>query len=208
MARRRTLAEQADRLASAILGDLDQVPASVAREITRLESDLGLTRPFASYSRRTRRRYLAAARKGRTAREQREAESAQRKQRTEQRKGRGIESDPRWREIIEKRNEMWDLGLNTTAGPDTQMDELEFEDLITDESLRAHVMAHGFAFVQRRIDGQLLAIREYAWSFGARRDIGRERMRKKFGTIVQRDIKGAGKDEEDERWFWYHTRHP
>src|SRR5213076_1929047 len=107
MARRLTLAEQAERLADVIRqgADVSSLPQRLAKQLDRFERDLGLTRSFSSYSPRTRERYLMAARKGRTAREQREFEREQRRLREEQKRGENIESDSRWAEVIRLRDE-------------------------------------------------------------------------------------------------------
>lgn len=201
MARRLTLSELADRVADSVRKGLspDDVPKATQRLIGRLESALGLDRPLHTYSERTRSRYLSAAKSGRTAKQQREHEKAQRHLREEQKAGRGLTRDPRWREVTELRDKAVEMGLVLRKGPDTDTDEIDSPDLLTDDALQDHIKVYGYDYVLRHMRPQIEAAEEYRSSAGSQRKIGRTRMNRHFAASP------SVKDRDDERWFWYHT---
>lgn len=195
------LSTRADRIAKR---NLDQPLSKTGRqEQDRFARAIGVDpAKFASYKPSTKRRYIRAAQKGQTAAQYRaqEKDKRQRRQAARQR-------DPRWTRIDDLVKELKAEGMVVIAGEHTLTDRLDYEDLYSDESLRAHVEIYGFDYVIARLEHQYRALRQYNTSQGRNRSIGRAEMMRQFGTTVQRDFRASGFDftDNDERWFWYHA---
>lgn len=209
---RKTLAQRAEQVTQLLVGrDLDNLPKYVLRQVGLLEKALGLdSGAFLKYSPRTRRRYTAGGKAGRTAKETREREATLAKQRKARKRAvaaPSVQSDPRWRRVLWLRDELRAEGINVTAGPATQVDRIGAPDLFSDDSLVEHVKVYGYPYVIERMEHQLRAIQQYNQSGGLNRSIGRDEMLRKFGTHISRDF-AASRDEffdDDERWYWYHA---
>lgn len=211
MARRRTLEERAARVTELIKGrDLTQLPKKTLVEISRLQKALGLDRDFLSYSTRSRQRYIQAAKQGRTAAQQRQVERQVRRQRESTKLPRAaasIKGDHRWKRVTSLVRELKTEGMNVRKGDNTYTDDLDYDDLYSDESLEAHIRVYGYPYVVGRLEHQYAAIRQYNTSGGKARSLGRDDMRKQFGTLARRDFAASERSgyTTDERWFWYHA---
>lgn len=209
---RKSLAQRAEQVTQLLAGrNLDALPKYVLKQVSLLEKALGLQAgAFLGYSPRTRRRYTAGAKAGRTAAQTRERE----REVTRQRKARKaaipaptVQSDPRWQRVLYLRDELRIEGINVTAGPNTAVDRIASHDLFSDVSLVEHVRVYGYPYVISRMEHQLRAIQQYNQSGGFNRSIGRDEMMRQFGTRASRDF-AASRDkflDDDERWYWYHA---
>lgn len=209
---RKTLAQRAEQVTRLLAGrNLDALPKYVLKQVGLLEKALGLNAgAFLRYSPRTRRRYTAGAKGGRTAAQTRERErevARERKARKAAIPAPTVQSDPRWRRVLWLRDELRIEGINVTAGPNTAVDRIAAHDLFSDASLIEHVRVYGYSYVISRMEHQLSAIQQYNQSGGLQRGIGRDEMMRQFGTRASRDF-AASRDkflDDDERWYWYHA---
>lgn len=213
---RKSLAQRAEQVTQLLVGrDLSALPKYITREVALLEKALGLDAGvFLGYSARTRRRYTAGAKAGRTAKQTREREAAVARERKERKRAavptsapRSVQSDPRWQRVLYLRDELRIEGINVTAGPNTAVDRIAAHDLFSDESLVQHVTVYGYPYVLDRMEHQLRAIQQYNQSGGMNRSVGRDEMMRQFGTRASRDF-AASRDkflDDDERWYWYHA---
>lgn len=215
MAARKTLAERAELVTQLTRGrDLEALPKGILKQIELFERALGLTpSAFLSYSKRTRQRYVGAARKGRTAKQQREYENELKRARVARKRAgmpaTTVQGDPRWKRVQHLKRELVIEGMIVLKGSDTQTDRLDFIDLYSDDSLVSHITVYGYPYVLDRLEHQFRAIRQYNTSGGKSRSIGRKGMEAKFGTTNRRDFAASPKAfyNEDERWYWYHATH-
>lgn len=208
------LATRAQRLSDRLKGrSVDQLPPSTRSEVDRLARQMGTTPDtFAGWSERTRRRYLAAARRGETVDQVRAADRAKARTRRERKRavtpptGVGPEK-VLWDRINYLVSELKAEGINVVRGDLTLTDRLDYEDLYSPDSLRDHVEMYGFDYVIARLEHQLRAIQQYNKSGGRNRSIGRAEMMRRFGTTVQKDFRATAYNfsDDDERWFWYHA---
>lgn len=213
---RKSLAQRAEQVTQLLVGrDLDALPKYIAREVGLLEKALGLDAGvFLGYSARTRRRYTAGAKQGRTAQQTREHEREVTRARNERKRAaaptraaKSVRADKRWQRVQYLRDELRIEGINVTAGPNTAVDRIAAHDLYSDESLIEHVKVYGYPYVLERMEHQLNAIQQYNQSGGLNRAIGRDEMMRQFGTRASRDF-AASRDkflDDDERWYWYHA---
>lgn len=189
--------------------DLSALPAAIRDDLDTLGQELGIDWPhFRSLSLATRRQYLAGFRRGETVADQKRHRAQRERVRRQQRKGFGITSDARWSDVIRLRDDLYGEGIDVIAGANTHTDDLDYEDLYSDESLIEHIKVYGYEYVLRHMHGQLDAIIEYNQSGGRKRTKGRTRMRRRFGSRVIKDLRASGAfPDVDERWYWYHTSH-
>lgn len=214
---RKSLADRAQQVTQQLAGrDLSALPKYVLKQVGLLEKALGLGQgSFLGYSERTRRRYIAGARAGRTAKQTRERETAlarvarERKRAAVPTRAASVRGDARWKRVMWLRDELRAEGINVVAGPATVTDQIGAHDLYSDESLEQHVKVYGFPYVITRMEHQLAAIQQYNQSGGAARSIGRDEMMTQFGTIASRDFAASRSKafDTDERWYWYHASH-
>jgi hypothetical protein len=182
------LSTRAARIAQLIAGrDLTALPKTVRIQVERFTRAAGIDfDKFVGYAPSTRRRYIAAARKGRTAAQERERVRGQRRERAARRPA----VDPRITEIWELR--AWlDERIDTTKSGATQTDELDTDILLSTESTQDHIDTYGTAYTLRQMRGMKRGYQDF-----------------NEAQNRWRSFKGAATtpDHPDERWFWYHGK--
>lgn len=185
------LATRATRIQQRIRGrDLTgQLPGGVRTDIDRFARAIGVTpERFVSWSPSTRARYISAAKKGRTVAQERARQREQRKARlrpygvTRQTKRQQIES------IADRLVTVW--GLDTTKGPDTHVDDIASQVMLSETGINDHISVYGETYVLEHLKVMLDSVESAP-------HVGRERW-----NVFKASPSYA---DEDERWYWYHS---
>lgn len=186
------LATRAERIAKAIGGrDLAELPKSVRAQLERFTRAIGIdVEKFIGYAPSTRQRYIRAAKKGRTAAQERERVKLQRQERQRKRKDVGIPVDPRLIEI-ESLREWLDERIETAQGPRTITDDIDADILLSRDSVNEHIQVYGIQYVLSQLRGMKAGYQDTG--------LGSERWR---GFKASEHMP----DHPDERWFWYHGK--
>jgi len=191
MARRLSLAERAERSARLLSRDLGNLPKTARRELERLTDAIGISvEQFIAYKPSTRKRYIQAAKKGRTAAQERERVRTQRVERAKRKRFIGGEPDPR-RVEIERLRRWLDERVDTSRGNRTVVDDIEADVLLSPDSIESHISVYGVDYTLRQLRGMKAGYDEL--------DTGQSRWRSfKASEAIP--------DHPDERWYWYHGR--
>lgn len=211
---RLSLSIRAQRLAESMRGKSWSDPSRLTKaqntQIRLLAKQMGVTEErLRSYKPSTRSKYMSAAKKGLTAQQMRERDRTLRRLRkkTPVSPKRRADLNRDWSVITRLRDKLFEEGIRVTDDDGiAKRDRLDFFDLYSDESLRAHLRTYGFDYVRTHMEGQLQAIKQYNQSGGRERIIGRRRLQAAFGTVAVRQLRASQTHDEDERWFWYHAR--
>lgn len=188
------LSTRATRIAQELAGrSLDTLPKYVQRDLERFTRAIGIdVATFTGYAPSTQTRYIRAAKKGRTAAQERERVREQRKARAATKKEQAPTGDvAKRREIKELQKWLIEWGIDTTKGKYTQVDKVRAEVLLSDEGISAHIRVYGVDYVLQHLRG----MKEGA-------------IDKRVATSRWQAFKASDfypDEEEDERWFWYHA---
>lgn len=185
------LATRADRIAKAIAGrDLAELPKGVRTQVERFARAIGVdVEKFIGFAPSTRQKYIRAAKKGRTAAQERERVKLQRQER-KRRKDVGLPVDPRLIEIEQLRDWL-DERIETTQGDRTITDDIDADILLSRDSIREHIQVYGVQYVLSQLRGMKSGYQDTG--------LGGERWR---GFKASEHMP----DHPDERWFWYHGK--
>lgn len=162
-------------------------------DLTWLNRQLNLKRPLESYAPRTQRRYLAAARSNRTAREQNRKEYAERKQRIATvKQTHGGLTPAQWK-VIERLRD----GIDATG--------VDIYPYTTDEVLADFARMYGYDYLRTVLSQQLDSIHAFqrgdiipgndAWQ-------GRGELEEQFGASQHVTLYATGTDP----FYYYHGR--
>jgi hypothetical protein len=208
---RRPLPILADVIAKALVKPIGEWSKRAQRDLAVFSRAIGITpEQFTAYAPSTRKKYISAARAGRTAAEERARVREQRKERENRKRrstaptpGTGIRNDPRFAELQRIRDELYEEGYNDEAGDLTQTDSIAALKLYSDDSLEEHVKVYGFDYVLDHARGQLAAVQAYNRND---RSVGQARIMERFHALdLEAFAASAAVEGEDERWYWYHT---
>ena len=187
---RRPLPILAEAIANALVKPIGEWSKRAQRDLAVFSRAIGITpEQFTAYAPSTRKKYVNAARAGRTAAQERERVRVQRKERTERKKreqvtgtgvGNGIRNDPRFRELQRIRDELYEEGYNDEAGDLTQVDSIGAPKLYADDSLEEHIKVYGFDYVLDHARGQLAAVQAYNRND---RSVGQARIMQRFHAL-------------------------
>lgn len=181
------------RLAGRDLTNAESLPKTIRTEIERFARAAGIPlAQFLGYKPSTQQRYIRAAKKGRTAPQERQRVREQAKARQRE-KAKPKEQPPgesvKMRQIWRIRDELKRRGVDTTKGDRTATDRLDYPDLLSDDSIRAHVSVYGETYVLKHLKDMLKAIDD-----------------KNFAVDRWHAFQASpAVPDDDERWFWYHT---
>lgn len=184
------LATRTGRIVDALADrDLLNLPKTLRIQLERFTRAIGVDYDkFIRYAPSTRQRYIRAARKGRTAEQERARVREQRKQRKQEPTIIEKVVDPRLGEIEDLR--AWlEERVDTKAGPRTEMDNLQSDPLLARDSVTEHIQAYGVSYVLKQLRGMKSGYD----------DNGKGAMRWR-GFLASE----SAPDRPDERWYWYH----
>lgn len=150
---------------------------------------------WSSYAPSTRRKYLAAAKRGNTASVERARVREQRKARSQRTRSPDISKRT---EIEQLRQKLIQEGMDTNRGFDTETDELDSDILLSREAIDDHIRYYGIDYVLRHLRDQWDSVDFYLRND---RNPGNTRWRRWKAFAASPKYRGS----EDERWFWYHT---
>ena len=206
---RRPLPTLADVISKALVKPVAEWSKRAQRDLATFSKAMGIApETFAGYAPSTQRKYISAARQGRTAAQERERVREVRRVRKQRNLpprtgGSGIRNDPRWRQLIEIRDKLYEEGFNDTANDFTKTDQVDAPNLYSDESLEKHITIYGYDYVIDHASSQLEAVQAYNRND---RGVGRARIMERFHTLdLEAFAASAAVEDEDERWYWYHA---
>lgn len=181
------LSTRAERIGKLVGRDLGSLPKTPRLALKRFTDAIGIDfEKFVGYKPSTQKRYIRAARQGRTAEQERQRVKEVRAAKRE----RSPAVSTRAAEIESLR--LWlDDRIETTRGMRTITDELDVDTLLSAESIELHIDVYGETYVR----DQLRAMKKSYIDTGH----GGDRWR-------AFNASSAMPDHPDERWFWYHGR--
>lgn len=186
------LSTRAARIAESLAGrSLDALPKYLQQDLERFTRAIGIdVNTFTGYAPSTQRRYINAAKKGRTAAQERERVRQQRAARPKKPKRTVPARKTKLEQITELQQWLLRHGLNTELGTYTKTDNLRSQVLLSDEAIEAHVRVYGEQYVLDHLKNMKEAMID-----------------KRFATARWQAFKASEyyQDDVDERWWWYHS---
>lgn len=207
---RRPLPNLADVIGKALVKPIAEWTKRTQRDLAVFSRAIGVTpEQFTAYAPSTQRKYVAAAKKGRTAAQERErvrgvrAARVERKKQETQTAPSNVRNDPRFRELQQIRDRLYEEGFDDRAGDLTQTDDINAYRLYADDSLVEHVKIYGFDYVLDHARTQLASVEAYNRND---RSVGRDKMFQRMRALDLEALAASAEAEgEDERWYWYHA---
>lgn len=199
---RLSLSNRAQRYGSTVLADPGSLSKRNLGERAKLLSAMGVdASTWNAWKPATRRRYVAAARRGNTIADERERVRDRRKatkaaKSPRPRRAEMTRQDKAYR-IEELRQKLIEL-LDTRSDEQTVMDALESDILLSVKGVRDHIAYYGYDYVLEQLEEMDQSIEGYLRDD---RSNGRNRW-----SVFTLSPKYRQYDGEDERWYWYHTR--